>query len=135
MNKKVMFAMLFGISFITLCKASIVLKNKMIESGNEIQAPFHFSVMILLFYIVLLIFLCAYSKIVSKIVIYLFMTLQILSIVIEIFLIKSEFVFLKNITILYILAVICYILHVIFIFVQFKERNGNEEKSTNNANM
>lgn len=135
MNKKIILILLSIISFITLCKASVILRNEMIESGNEIQAPFHFSVMILLFYIVLLIFLCAYSKIVSRIMICTLMTLQILSIAIEIFLIKSEFEFLNTVTTLYILAIICYILHVIFIFVQFKERNGNEEKSTNNANM
>ena len=107
----------------------------MIESGNEIQAPFHFSVMILLFCIVLLIFSCAYSKIVSRTMICTLMTLQILSITIEIFLIKSEFEFLNTVIALYILAIICYILHVIFIFVQFKERNGNEEKSTSNDNI
>ena len=133
MNKKVMFAMLFGISFITWCKASIVLRNKMIESGNEIQAPFHFSVMILLFYIVLLIFLCVYSKIVSKIVIYLFMTLQILSIVIEISIIKLEFEFLNDAAMLYILVIICYILCII-LTLNKRGNKINEEKS-NNADM
>lgn len=135
MNKKIILILLSIISFITLCKASVILRNEMIESGNEIQAPFHFSVMILLFCIVLLIFSCAYSKIVSRTMICTLMTLQILSITIEIFLIKSEFEFLNTVIALYILAIICYILHVIFIFVQFKERNGNEEKSTSNDNI
>lgn len=115
MNKKVIFTLLFTISFSILVKASMILRNEMIESGNEIQAPFYFSVMIILFYIIFLIFLCAYSKIISKIVISLLMTLQILSIIIEIFLIKSEFVFLNNSIIFYILAIICYTLHTIFI--------------------
>lgn len=116
MNKKIMFTLLSIISFITLCKASVILRNEMIESGNEIQAPFHFSVMIILFYIVFLIFLCAYSKIVSKIVIYILVTLQILSVIVEISMIKSEFIFLNNAVTLYILAIICYILHTILVF-------------------
>jgi len=116
MNKKIMFTLLSVASFIALCKASMILENEMIKSDNEIQAPFHFSVMIILFYIVILIFLCTYSKIISKIVIYILVTLQILSIIIEIFLIKSEFEFLKRAIILYILAIICCILHTILIF-------------------
>lgn len=117
MNKKIIaFAMLSIISFTVLCKASVILKSKMIESGNEIQAPFHFSVMIILFYIVFLIFLHAYSKIVSKIVIYILMTLQILSVIVEILIIKSEFIFLNDVVTLYILALICYILHTILVF-------------------
>jgi len=116
MNKKIALAMLSIISFTVLCKASIILKSKMIESGNEIQAPFHFSVMIILFYTAFLIFLHAYSKIVSKIVIYILMTLQILSVIVEISMIKSEFEFLQNTIILYILAIICYILHATLIF-------------------
>ena len=115
MNKKIAFAILSIISFTVLCKASIILKSKMIESGNEIQAPFHFSVMIIFFYIVLLIFLYVYSKIVSKIVICILMTLQILSVIVEISMIKSEFIFLNNAVTLYILAIICYILHTILV--------------------
>lgn len=115
MNKKIILILLSITSFITLCKASVILRNEMIESGNEIQAPFHFSVMIILFYIVFLIFLCAYSKIISKIVIYILMTLQILSII-EISMIKSEFIFLNSVVMLYILAIICYILHTILVF-------------------
>lgn len=116
MNKKIILILLSIISFITLCKASVILRNEMIESGNEIQAPFHFSVMIILFYIVFLIFLHAYSKIVSKIVIYILMTLQILSVIAEISMIKSELIFLNNAVTLYILAIICYILHTILVF-------------------
>ena len=116
MNKKIILILLSIISFITLCKASVILRNEMIESSNEIQTPFHFSVMIILFYIVFLIFLCAYSKIVSKIVVYFLITLQILSIIIEISMIKSEFVFLNSVVMLYILVIICYILHTILVF-------------------
>ena len=116
MNKKIMFTLLSIISFTILRKASVILRNEMIKSGNEIQAPFHFSVMIILFYIVLLIFLYVYSKIVSKIVIYILMTLQILSVIVEILMIKSEFIFLNNVVTLYILAIIYYILHTILVF-------------------
>lgn len=111
-----MFTLLSVASFITLYKASMILENEMIKSGNEIQASFHFSVMIILFYIVFLIFLHAYSKIVSKIVIYILMTLQILSVIVEISMIKSEFIFLNNVVTLYILAIICYILHTMLVF-------------------
>ena len=133
MNKKIILILLSIISFITLCKASVILRNEMIESGNEIQAPFHFSVMIILFYIVFLIFLCAYSKIVSKIVVYFLITLQILSIIIEISMIKSEFVFLNSVMMLYILVIICYILCTMCIF----NKRGNEinEEKSSNANM
>ena len=133
MNKKIILILLSIISFITLCKASVILRNEMIESGNEIQAPFHFSVMIILFYITFLIFLCAYSKIVSKIVIYTLITLQILSIMIEMFLIKSEFAFLTSVIVLYTLVIICNILHIIFLN-NFKVEKNYEEKS-NNDNM
>ena len=116
MNKKIILILLSIISFITLCKASVILRNEMIESGNEIQAPFHFSVMIILFYIVFLIFLYAYSKIVSKIAVYLLIILQILSIIIEISIIKLEFKFLNDAIILYILVIIYYILCTMLIF-------------------
>lgn len=133
MNKKIILILLSIISFITLCKASVILRNEMIESGNEIQAPFHFSVMIILFYIVFLIFLYAYSKIVSKIAVYLLIILQILSIIIEISIIKLEFKFLNDAIILYILVIIYYILCTMLIFNK-RGSKINEEKSSN-ANM
>ena len=133
MSKKIMLTLLSIISFIALLKASIILKNKMIESGNEIQTPFHFSVMIILFCAVLLIFLYAYSKIVSKIVTCALITLQILSIIVEISIIKLEFKFLNDAIMLYILVIIYYILCIMLIFNK-RGNKINEEKSSN-ANM
>ena len=92
--------------------AVVILEIQMEMYCNEIQDPFYFSILPLMMTIILVVFINFYSNIVENIVIYLFLVIEIILIVIEIFFMNVEFGFLKA-------ATLCYVWSIFFILELF----------------
>ena len=104
--------MLSLIAIVLQLAVVVILKIQMEIYCNEIQDPFHFSILPLMMTIILAIFINFYSNIIENIVVYLFLIIEIILIIIEIFFMNVEFGFLK-------LATFCYVWSIFFILEAF----------------
>ena len=104
---------IFSLIAIVLQLAVVVMLEMQMEAYcNEIQDPFYFSVLPLMMTIILAVFVNFYSNIIENIVIYLFLSLEIILVAIEIFFMNVEFGFLK-------VATFCYVWSIFFILEAF----------------
>lgn len=104
---------IFSLIVIVLQLAVVIMLEMQMEAYcNEIQDPFYFSALPLMMTIILAVFINFYSNIIENIVVYLFLVLEIILVVIEIFFMNVEFGFLK-------IATFCYIWSIFFILEAF----------------